>query len=104
MASETIPWFPDGWEADAACRGADVNLFFAPHYFERKAEKDAREGQAKAFCRACPVRALCLEYALQTEERHGVWGGRNELERRRLLRRRAAAAAAVETPPDAAAG
>jgi hypothetical protein len=64
-------------------------------HFERKPEKDYREGHARALCRECPVRETCLEYSLAIGETHGIWGGLNELERRRLARRRAADAAAA---------
>ncbi|WP_462417158.1 WhiB family transcriptional regulator [Kytococcus sp. Marseille-QA3725] len=30
---------------------------------------------AKTLCRDCPVRALCLEGALERREPWGVWGG-----------------------------
>ena len=83
-----------GWQFDAACRGEDASLFFAPNYFERREEKDRRESRAKAICDRCLVRATCLEYALRVGETHGIWGGLNELERRRYARRRAAAEAA----------
>jgi WhiB family transcriptional regulator, redox-sensing transcriptional regulator len=79
-----------GWQFDAACRGQDSTLFFAPSYFERREEKEAREARAKVFCRRCPVREQCLDYALRTRETHGIWGGMNEMERRQLLRRRLA--------------
>ena len=81
-----------GWQFDAACRGADSTLFFAPNYFERREEKDAREARAKVFCRRCPVREQCLDFALRVRETHGIWGGLNEMERRQLLRRRQLAA------------
>jgi WhiB family redox-sensing transcriptional regulator len=77
------------WRFDAACRGADPAVFFAPNYFEKRREKAAREAIAKLVCRRCPVRQECLEYALETREPHGIWGGLNELERRQLLRERA---------------
>ena len=77
-----------GWQDDAACRGADATLFFAPNYFERREEKDAREAKAKVICNTCPVCEPCLEYALRSRDPHGIWGGLNELERRRLLRSR----------------
>lgn len=38
----------------------------------------------KAICRACPVRAECLDWALATREPFGIWGGLNEEERRRI--------------------
>jgi WhiB family transcriptional regulator, redox-sensing transcriptional regulator len=77
-----------GWQYRAACRGEDSNLFFAPNYFERKEEKDAREALAREICTRCVVRAECLEYALRTREPHGMWGGLNEAERKALLRER----------------
>jgi WhiB family transcriptional regulator, redox-sensing transcriptional regulator len=79
-----------GWREAAACRAGSAVHFFAPAHFERKPEKDAREGAARALCRACPVQPQCLEYSLAVHEPHGIWGGLNELERHRLLRRRAA--------------
>ena len=78
------------WRVRGRCRGDSAVHFFAPPHFERKPEKDAREGRARALCAACPVRQECLDYALTVHEPHGIWGGLNELERRRLLRRRSA--------------
>jgi WhiB family transcriptional regulator, redox-sensing transcriptional regulator len=77
-----------GWQFDAACRGEDSSLFFAPNYFETRQEKDARESKAKAICQRCRARDRCLEYALRIREPHGIWGGMNELERRQHLRGR----------------
>ena len=76
------------WRGRAECRRDNAVHFFAPPHFERKDEKDLREGQARALCRACPVQQACLEYSLTVQEPHGIWGGLNELERRRLLRQR----------------
>jgi WhiB family transcriptional regulator, redox-sensing transcriptional regulator len=44
--------------------------------------------RAKRICASCGVAALCLEYALDTGQDHGVWGGASERERRRILNRR----------------
>jgi WhiB family transcriptional regulator, redox-sensing transcriptional regulator len=76
------------WQHYAACRGADASHFFAPNYFEKRSQKNAREALAKALCVRCPVRVDCLEYALEIREGHGIWGGLNEMERRALLRER----------------
>lgn len=82
---------PDtSWRTKAACQGEDAVFFFAPAHFERKPEKDFREGKARELCRRCPVLQQCLEYSLVTAEPHGIWGGLNELQRVRLLRRRSA--------------
>ena len=80
------------WRDSAACRGLDATPFFAPSYLERREERQAREGLAKAVCSRCPVREPCLENALTTRDHHGIWGGMNEAERRRELERRRAAA------------
>ena len=78
-----------GWQRLAACRGEDSAFYFAPSYFEKRGEKLAREAVAKRICAVCPVRQLCLDYALETREAHGVWGGLNETERRTILKRKA---------------
>ena len=80
------------WRFFAACRGHDTSIFFAPNYFEKREEKLAREAKAKVLCAVCPVLEECLEYALETREPHGVWGGLNEMERRAILRLRTASA------------
>ena len=77
---------PDGsWEHKAACRGPQSQVFFPPPRFERKDEKLAREGRAKAICGQCSVIEDCLSYALDIREPHGIWGGANEAERRQIL-------------------
>jgi WhiB family redox-sensing transcriptional regulator len=81
------------WRAYAECRGDNAVYFFAPSHFERKPEKDLREGMARSLCRRCTVRQHCLDYSLDVQENHGIWGGLNELERKRLLRRRKAESA-----------
>jgi WhiB family redox-sensing transcriptional regulator len=43
---------------------------------------------AKRVCAVCPVRELCLEYALVHNIEHGVWGGASERARRRIIRQR----------------
>ena len=75
----------DLWQMKAACRGPQAAVFFPPTTFERKDEKEEREGRAKAICETCSVRKACLEYAIRIREPHGIWGGLNELERKQLL-------------------
>ncbi len=75
------------WRQAAACRGADVDIFFPV------SEDDA--GAAKAICATCPVREPCLEFALEVRQLEGVWGGLTDTERRRLRRRRQAQARAA---------
>jgi WhiB family redox-sensing transcriptional regulator len=75
--------------AGAACKGADLDLFFGPDA-EFVTARQQREAQAKAICATCPVRPDCLTFALDTGQAFGTWGGLNEDERRALLRQRRA--------------
>ncbi len=73
----------DDWRTLAACRDVDANLFF-PNGSTGPALGQLQA--AKAFCRSCPVQHACLEFALETNQEDGVWGGKDETERRRLRR------------------
>jgi WhiB family redox-sensing transcriptional regulator len=75
--------------AGAACKGADLGLFFGPDAEFVTARRD-REAQAKAICARCLVRPDCLAYALDADEAYGVWGGATEDERRAMRRQRRA--------------
>lgn len=45
--------------------------------------------EAKAVCRRCPVMEQCLQWALESGQDSGVWGGLSEDERRAMKRRAA---------------
>lgn len=75
------------WQGRAACKGPQSSIFFPPSSFERKDDKDRREGNAKGICASCPVRQDCLNYAMEIREPHGIWGGLTEGERRALVNR-----------------
>lgn len=68
---------PKFWDR-AACRGAGVDRWFPT--------QGANYRPAKRICADCPVKQECLDYALDHEIRHGVWGGTTEAKRRRLRR------------------
>jgi WhiB family redox-sensing transcriptional regulator len=42
---------------------------------------------ALEICGGCKVTEDCLEYALESNQRSGIWGGTTEKERRSLRRR-----------------
>lgn len=67
---------PKAWMLDALCAQTDPEAYFP--------EKGGSMRQAKAMCRSCEVSAECLDYALANNERHGIWGGPSERERRQL--------------------
>ena len=72
------------WYEEAACRSLPAILFFGQDDSEGSSERRAREERAKFICRGCAVRGHCLEYAIASEEKYGIWGGLTEMERRRL--------------------
>ena len=78
------------WQDDAACNAYDNVLFFGEEG-ESEIDKQAREGHAKSICQRCPVREPCLEFAMETNQKYGIWGGMNDKERASLKRRRARA-------------
>lgn len=75
------------WFSFASCRPeyADrpldewVDMFFPT--------RGADLGPAREICAECPARDACADHALATSERHGVWGGTSEKDRRRLRRK-----------------
>jgi len=73
---------PLSWQTDALCAQTDPEAFFP--------EKGGSTRDAKRICTTCEVKAQCLDYALQNDERFGIWGGLSERERRRLRRSRSA--------------
>lgn len=91
-ADDTIDWrqrsacsdatvlFPASVDLFFPANGAGLNVLLAK--------------EAKAVCSRCPVKEQCLQWALDTNERHGIWGGKTDDERRSLKRRAAARRAA----------
>lgn len=73
------------WRERAACKGADTSLFFAAEQ-ERGSTKRAKQERARKFCDICPVTAECLRWALDNEERSGIWGGKTPDERRAIAK------------------
>lgn len=69
------------WQDLANCKGVDPDLFFP--------ERGASTRESKGVCKGCTVRDDCLEYALDTGQKFGIWGGLSERERRRIRRQRA---------------
>jgi WhiB family transcriptional regulator, redox-sensing transcriptional regulator len=95
MASHPVPCAePDpsacmgplpAWRMKAACLDEDPELFFPKGTTGHALEQIE---QAKAVCNQCPVIDECLEWALDSNQDSGVWGGRSEEERRSLRRKR----------------
>lgn len=78
LPDDNPAWGELGWQDRSLCSQTDPDAFFP--------EKGGSTREAKRVCRSCEVRAECLEYALENDERFGIWGGLSERERRRLKR------------------
>jgi len=72
------------WQDFANCRGADPDLFFP--------QRGASTRTAKQICRECGVQDACLEFAIVSSEKFGIWGAMSERERRKIRRERQVAA------------
>jgi WhiB family redox-sensing transcriptional regulator len=80
-AGYDLPAAQGDWVDSAVCAQTDPNLF----YPEGKGFTGAK---AKEVCRTCPVRIQCLDWALEHDERYGVWGGMTADQRAQLKKGR----------------
>jgi WhiB family transcriptional regulator, redox-sensing transcriptional regulator len=64
------------WLDFALCAEVAGDLWFPP--------KGSGSREAKAVCMQCPVRAQCLQYALDNEIVHGIFGGLSDRQRRAI--------------------
>lgn len=91
-AVTTAPGIDDGgstdaWQELAACKGMDAALFY-PQVSDTdmgigtESQRKYREGQE--VCCSCPVQVQCLQYALDRDEKWGLWGGLTPRDRRRV--------------------
>ena len=76
------------WRDDAICRDTDPELFFPVGTTGNALYQIDR---AKEVCNECTVAGQCLDFALDTNQDSGIWGGLTEEERRVIRRRRVAA-------------
>ena len=72
------------WRHAAACLDEDPDLFFP---IGETGPALLQIEDAKAVCKKCDVLDTCLQWALNTGQDAGVWGGLSEAERRTLKRR-----------------
>lgn len=67
------------WMARGLCTDHGCDLWFS---------KDPDEiAEAKTICARCPVADNCLEFAFETREEFGIWGGLTPRERHALRRK-----------------
>jgi WhiB family transcriptional regulator, redox-sensing transcriptional regulator len=73
------------WIEQGRCIGEDPELFFP---VGSSGPAVAQAERAIAVCFRCSVRDDCLEWALETCQDAGVWGGLDEESRREIRRER----------------
>ncbi|WP_330460826.1 WhiB family transcriptional regulator [Streptomyces sp. NBC_00820] len=78
MHIDTITPAAPTWQAQALCAQTGADFFFP--------EPGSSVREAKRICGMCEMRSACLDYALDNDERFGVWGGLSEKERLALRR------------------
>lgn len=76
----------EAWRRKARCATIPQTNDFFP--IGRKSPKIALDA-----CSICFVRKQCLQYALDNDIEHGIWGGKTESQRKRMKRRKTKAVA-----------
>lgn len=72
---------PEWMQDSNPCQSYATDFFF-PN------EGGFYQKQAIDVCMKCPNRIRCLDYAMDNNILHGIWGGMNERARRRLAMER----------------
>lgn len=75
------------WRTNAICRDTDPELFFP---VGTTGQALLQIDRAKQVCAECSVQVSCLQFALETNQDSGIWGGTSEEERRAIRRQIAA--------------
>jgi hypothetical protein len=55
--------------------------FFYPEDMPNPDQRALATKIAKKLCSSCPIIEQCFEYALETNQQHGIWGGTSPNER-----------------------
>ena len=73
------------WRAASACLNTDPDVFFPVAVGSAASKQVAR---AMRICARCTVRQQCLDFAMRSGEKDGIWGGTTPEERIRARRAR----------------
>jgi WhiB family redox-sensing transcriptional regulator len=74
---------PGPWIISGLCGQVAPELWFL--------ERGADSRTVKGICGRCTVNTTCLDWAIDTDQLHGIWGGMTRTERTREAARRRAA-------------
>ena len=76
--------YPTDWRAASACLNTDPDVFFPIEVGSAAIKKVSR---ALRICQGCAVRQECLDFAMRSGEKDGIWGGTTPEQRIRSRRR-----------------
>jgi WhiB family redox-sensing transcriptional regulator len=78
------------WRERSACREVPTYVMYndAEPLPDGRPRPPYNDAKAKAVCKPCPVRDICLDLALRANDIHGMHGGMNTDEQRSERRRR----------------
>ncbi len=74
---------PFPYTEEDRCKGINTSLFFSED--DGQAHKNLQFTQVRSICFLCSNRKPCLEWAYETKEQYGMWGGVSANERRQIL-------------------
>jgi WhiB family redox-sensing transcriptional regulator len=77
--------YASNWRAASACLNTDPDLFFPVAAGIAASKQVAR---ALRICDGCTVKRQCLDFAVRSGEKDGIWGGTTPEERIRARRAR----------------
>ncbi|WP_203834042.1 WhiB family transcriptional regulator [Actinoplanes campanulatus] len=78
-------WPAFAYQPDIACRDVDPETFFPRH---AGAMNTIEIAAAVRICRQCPHITACRDWATETRQRHGVWGGTTPEQREKAKRKK----------------
>jgi WhiB family redox-sensing transcriptional regulator len=70
---------PEKWMQSASCAQIGGDFRFPEG-------KGTQNNEAKTICRACPVAAFCLEFAMRTNQTEGIWAATTPFQRANMRR------------------
>lgn len=82
-ANERRAHHPGPWIVDGLCGQVGGDMWFLT--------TGDNAQPSKAVCGRCPVRGACRDWAIETDQLYGIWGGLTRTERIREAQRRDAA-------------
>lgn len=72
---QTYRDFSEAIEQNGGAPCQDIPDIFFPEDFPDKQTREYAVRVAKALCAECPLKTQCFAYAIENDERWGIWAG-----------------------------